>query len=129
MIRPADDGGSVLKAHFLGPSGEVAATIVTRSIPSCSTSSSQLASLSIKSRAAAQDAGSLTHRLVRPWPGSPAILIETETHDAGGLPQGIEAPELDAARRVATALESSCTDIPFRNALPVALWLLEAHEA
>ena len=80
-------------------------------------------------RAVAPNAGALTHRLVRPWPGSPAILLETETHDAVRLPRGIEAPELDAARRVATALESLRTDIPFRNALPVALWLLEADKA
>ncbi len=129
VIRQAGDGGSMLTAHFLGPSGEVAATIVTRNIPSCSTTSSQLASVTIKSRSAAADAGFETHRLVRPWPGSPAILLETETHEEGRLPRGIEAPELDAARRVATALESSCTDLPFRNALPVALWLLETDEA
>ena len=48
--------------------------------------------------------------------------------DSCRLPRGIDAPELDAARRVATALESSRIDIPFRNALPIALWLMEPAE-
>jgi hypothetical protein len=40
----------------------------------------------------------------------------------------IEVPELDAAHRIAAALESSRVDPPFDRALPIALWLLEAGD-
>ena len=45
--------------------------------------------------------------------------------DSTGLPRGVDAPELDTARRIAAALESSRIDLPFRNAFPIALWLME----
>jgi hypothetical protein len=41
------------------------------------------------------------------------------------LPRGVHAPEIDAPRRIAAALESARIDVPFRKALPIALWLLE----
>lgn len=126
----ADDSSGALGARLRGPSGDVAVTIVTRLIPTCTTASPQLTGVTIKTRALSRDNTSVeTFRLVRPWPGSPAILCETETLESGRLPRGIDAPELDAARRVATALESSRTDLPFRNALPIALWLLEPVES
>ena len=41
------------------------------------------------------------------------------------FPATVLAPEIDPARRVAAALESSRNDPPFQNALPHLLWLLE----
>ena len=128
--RAVDDSSGTLTARLHGPSGDVAVTIVTRLIPTCSAASPQLASVTIKTRAISGGKSPIeTLRLVRPWPGSPAILVETETQGAGRLPRGIDAPELDSARRIATALECARTDIPFRNALPIALWLMQANEA
>ena len=100
--------------------------IVTRAVPADCPAVPQIAAVTIKTQPLAGDKSSgETFRLVRPWPGSPAVLVETETESSGRLPRGIDAPELDAARRVATALEASRIDIPFRSALPIALWLLE----
>jgi glucose-6-phosphate dehydrogenase assembly protein OpcA len=118
---PAEDNSCALVARFQGPSGDVESTIVTRSIPGCTTARSQLAGLTLKTGGPAGE----TFRLVRPWPGSPAVLVETETQGSVRLPRGIEAPELDPARRIATALESSSTDVAYRNARPIALWLMQ----
>ena len=86
----------------------------------------QLAAVTIKTRPRTGESSSAEiDRLVRPWPGSPAVLVETETPASCRLPRAIDAPELDAAHRIAAALESSRIDIPFQNALPIALWLLE----
>ena len=41
------------------------------------------------------------------------------------LPRVVESPELDPARRIAAALESSRLDPPFHKALPIALWLMQ----
>jgi hypothetical protein len=54
--------------------------------------------------------------------------VETETGNSYGLPRGINAPELDAPRRIAAALESARVDVPFRKALPIAFWLLKQSE-
>jgi glucose-6-phosphate dehydrogenase assembly protein OpcA len=126
--RSADDSSFSLSARFLGTQGEVPVRIVTRAVPTDFPAVPQLAAVTIKVQPKAGDKSSgETLRLVRPWPGSPAVLVETETETEGPgrLPRGIDAPELDAARRVATALEASRIDFPFRSALPIALWLLE----
>jgi hypothetical protein len=64
-------------------------------------------------------------RVARPAIDATAVRIEAASGDLCRLPRLVEAPELDAARRVAAALESSRNDPPFQNALPIALWLLE----
>ena len=69
--------------------------------------------------------GTETFRLSRPAPDSSAIHVEAEAPDSCFLPRVIEAPELDPARRIAAALESSRLDPPFQKALPIALWLME----
>jgi hypothetical protein len=74
---------------------------------------------------AKRSAGGEVFRLARPKPDSPAIRVQAETCDSCGLPRLVEAPELDPARRIAAALESSRIDPPFQNALPIAHWLLE----
>src|SRR5262249_31951818 len=117
-----------LSARLRDGQEEVAIRIVTRAVSSGRPSTPQIAAVTIKIRplSGGQNSGE-TFRLVRPWPGSPAILVETETTTDGSsrLPRGIDAPELDTARRIATALEASRIDIPFRNALPITLWLME----
>jgi glucose-6-phosphate dehydrogenase assembly protein OpcA len=127
---PAADSSYILLARLLGPGGEVAVSIVNRLISPGMTAWPQLAAVTLKTRAASNgESHTETFRLVRPWPGSPAVLVETDGPDCCNLPRGVDAPELDAARRVATALESSRNDIPFRNALPIALWLMESAES
>jgi glucose-6-phosphate dehydrogenase assembly protein OpcA len=124
--QQADNSSSGLIARFLGAPGEVSVRVVTRAAPSGCPAAPQLASVTIKTRPLDPDQSSAEiHRLVRPWPGSPAVLVESETRDSTSLPRGVDAPELDTARRIAAALESSRTDLPFRNALPIALWLME----
>jgi hypothetical protein len=51
--------------------------------------------------------------------------VETAAANSCCLPRVIEAPELDPARRIAAALESSRLDPPFQKALPIALWLMD----
>lgn len=67
--------------------------------------------------------------LSRPSAASADISIETTGGDRDHLPGRVLAPELDTARRLAAALESSRDDPPFRRALPIALWLLGEHSA
>jgi hypothetical protein len=73
--------------------------------------------------------GPETFRLSRPAPGSSSVLIQADATDVCRLPRLVDAPEIDHAPRVAATLESACVDVPFQNALPVALWLLEHTEA
>jgi glucose-6-phosphate dehydrogenase assembly protein OpcA len=120
------DSSSLVLARLIGPSGDVAVSILTRPSSLGAMDWPQLAAVTLKTRAVTgQDSPAETFRLIRPWPGSPAVLVETDGPESCHLPRGVDAPELDAPRRVATALESSRIDIPFRNALPIALWLAE----
>jgi glucose-6-phosphate dehydrogenase assembly protein OpcA len=122
------DNSFALSARLCAGQEEVPIRIVTRAIPSGCPSTPQIAAVTLKIHPPNGNLSSgETFRLVRPWPGSPAILVETETATDSGsrLPRGVDAPELDPARRIATALEASRIDIPFRNALPIALWLME----
>jgi len=66
-----------------------------------------------------------TFRLRRSDPSSPAVRVEADTPNACHLPRIVSVPELEPARRVAAALESSRVDPPFQNALPIAMWLME----
>jgi glucose-6-phosphate dehydrogenase assembly protein OpcA len=127
--HPADDSSYALTARFLGAAGELSVRIVSRAVPPGCPAAPQIAAATIKTRPLAGDNSvAETLRLVRPWPGSPAVLVETETGDSYRLPRGVNAPELDAPRRIAAALESARIDIPFRKALPIAFWLLEYLE-
>jgi glucose-6-phosphate dehydrogenase assembly protein OpcA len=121
-VIAAGDGSRVSQARFEGPAGNIAVDIVTRPLPAGFPASPGLAGLTITTRA---PRGAETFRLYRPAPDSPAIRVEAEALNSCSLPRVIDAPELDAARRVAAALESSRLDPPFQKALPIALWLLE----
>jgi len=128
--RKVADADGVLRAHFLGPGGEVAFSIVTRPSPGGVPASTELMGVTITSRGSgAGGEGVETFRLNRPAPGSPAVLIEAEATDVCCLPRVVDAPELDLARRIAATLESSCVDLPFQKALPIALWLMEPAES
>ena len=125
--QPGDDSSCALSGRFQGARGELIARIVTRAIPAGCRAAPQIAAVTIKTKPlAGDDSSAETDRLVRPWPGSPAVLVETEAPGLDRLPRGVDAPELDAAHRIAAALESSRIDIPFRKAVPIALWLLES---
>jgi glucose-6-phosphate dehydrogenase assembly protein OpcA len=123
--RPTYKAGgsdSVLLAKMLGPSGDVAIDIATRPIPPNLPALTRIVGLTLTARGRR---GAETFRLSRQTPESPAVHVEAEATDACFLPRVIDAPELDPARRVAAALESSRVDLPFQRALPTALWLLE----
>jgi len=125
-LNHATDAEGVLRVHFAGPGGDIALSIVTRPSPGNTPARAELMGVTITSRGsgAGRDAVE-TFRLRRPAPGSPAVLVQADAIDACRLPRVVDAPELDLARRVAATLESACVDLPFQNALPIALWLLE----
>jgi glucose-6-phosphate dehydrogenase assembly protein OpcA len=121
--RSSSGTESVLRAAFLGPQGTVTVEIVTGPTPPDLSPEPRLSVVAI---AAKGSQGVQTFRLARPAPDSLAIGVEAETCDSCRLPRLVEAPELEPAHRVAAALESSRIDPPYQNALPIALWLLEA---
>jgi glucose-6-phosphate dehydrogenase assembly protein OpcA len=128
-LLPADDSSFALSARFIGAQGAISFRVVTRAVPLGCRAAPQIAAVTIKTRPPGGDVTSIeTNRLVRPWPGSPAVLVESETCESYRLPRGVDAPELDAPRRIAAALESARIDAPFRKAVPIALWLLEYSE-
>jgi hypothetical protein len=68
--------------------------------------------------------GPASLRLARPVGRPEELRVEICSDRTCALPRVVVAPELDAPRRVATALESARLDIPYRRALPLTLWLL-----
>jgi hypothetical protein len=114
---------NALRAAFLGPQGTITVDILTRAVPPDLAPEPRVMAVRLTSQG---PHGGETLHLARPAPDSPAIRIEAETCDSCRLPRLVESPELDPAQRVAAALESSRIDPPFQNALPIALWLLEA---
>jgi hypothetical protein len=123
--KPVNLGGvsdRVTRVGFAGPAGEITVDIVTRPLPAGLAASPRLSGVTITTRS---PRGPETFRLYHPAPDSPAVRVEVEALNACTLPRMIDAPELDAARRVAAALESSRLDPPFQKALPIVLWLME----
>jgi glucose-6-phosphate dehydrogenase assembly protein OpcA len=120
--KTSGDSESSLVAQFAGPAGGVAIEIVTRALPAGVPVAPRLAAVEITTRT---PQGAERFRLSRPAPESPAILVEAEALDSCFLPRVIDAAELDPARRIAAALESSRLDPPFERALPIGIWLLE----
>lgn len=113
---------SVVQASFRGPEGPIAVEIYTRAMPAGLAASPRLADVTITAHG---HEGLDTFRLRRPDPASPAVFVEAHTPTACHLPRTVSVPELERAQRVAAALESSRIDPPFRNALPIAIWLTE----
>ncbi len=121
-MNSARDSESIFTATFAGPAGDVAVNIVTRPLPAGLPATPRLAAVVITTR---RPEGTETFRLSRPDPGSSAVRVEADAPGSCFLPRVIDAPELDPARRIAAALESSRLDPPFQKALPLALWLME----
>ena len=117
--RPDRSGGQ-LSATFQGPPGRIDITIVTAPDPSLG--SAQLLATTLTAKAAG---GRETFALHRRAAGSPEVHVEIDSADYCTLPRVVLAPDLDAPRRLAAALESSRNDPPFQHALPIALWLME----
>jgi glucose-6-phosphate dehydrogenase assembly protein OpcA len=115
--------GSAFTAEFQAANRAVAVTIATGPIPAGLPAAPRLIGVTITARG---PEGVETFRLGRPSPESRAVRIEVEAVDSCGLPSIVEAPELDLARRIAAALESSRLDAPFHKALPITLWLLDS---
>jgi hypothetical protein len=103
----------------------VAVTIATTAVPGLTVARLNSTTLTVRQDAASSDGGS-TFRLRRVSPGSAEVRVENDAPGYCSLPRIVLAPEIDPARRVAAALESSRNDPPFQNALPHLLWLLEA---
>jgi glucose-6-phosphate dehydrogenase assembly protein OpcA len=121
-VNSAGDSESILTATLAGPAGNVVVDIVTRPAPAGTPATPRLTAVVITTRT---PVGTETFRLRRPDPASPAIHVEAEAPGSCLLPRVVEAAELDPARRIAAALESSRLDPPFQKALPLALWLME----
>jgi glucose-6-phosphate dehydrogenase assembly protein OpcA len=120
-VNSPGDSESTFVATFTGPAGDIAIEIITRPLPAALPATPRLATVVLTTRT---PNGTETFRLRRPTPDSSAIHVEAQSLESCFLPRVIEAPELDAARRIAAALESSRLDPPFENALPIALWLM-----
>jgi glucose-6-phosphate dehydrogenase assembly protein OpcA len=118
---------AVLTARFVNSGRDVTLRIVTRTEPGASVAAPQIARVTIRGQRDGAKEGE-TFEIHRPVPDSPVVLVEAEACDACRLPRLIEVPELDPARRIAAALESSRVDLPFDRALPIALWMLEGGE-
>ncbi len=118
--QPVRDGGK-LSARFRGPTGDVTVAIRTEAEPSLSVA--QLASIELTTRAVG-DTGAEQFRLHRFLPTSPMIRVEIDSNAYCTLPRSVLATELDPARRISAALESSRIDPPFEKALPHALRLM-----
>lgn len=125
--RPAvstASGETRLQAEFLGPRGPVTAWITTRADNSGTITEPRLSGVAITLKSPDGHDTEL-FSLTRPAIDSTAVRVEAESGELCRLPRLVEAPELDPARRIAAALESSRIDPPFHKALPIALWLLE----
>lgn len=121
--RSSAGSETLVTAAFRGPQGPVTVEILTRPTPPGGSPTPRLTAVALAARRGQELE---TFRLARPAPDATALRIEAESGDSCRLPRLVEAPELDLAHRVAAALESSRTDSPYQNALPLALGLLEA---
>lgn len=125
QVRPvnlATPAGSSFRSAFLGPRGTLAVEVVTQPLPAKLPNAPMLSGVTITARG---PGGAETFRLSRPTPDSPEVRIQARAPDYCLLPITVLAPELDPARRIAAALDASRFDLPFENARPIALWLIE----
>jgi glucose-6-phosphate dehydrogenase assembly protein OpcA len=105
-----------LAASFRGPSGYIDVELLTEVDPSA-----PLAHVTGVTLATRTPDGEGSFRLDR---HGDDVRVEACAPSYCALPRLVRAPEFDAPRRLAAALESSRDDPPYRNALPHALWLL-----
>lgn len=108
-----------LLARFRSDHGTIPVEILTRA--DASLAAAQLAATTLTARGSD---GPETFRLERPSVRSAEVDVKVNAPSYCTLPRAVLAPELDAARRVAAALESSRVDPTFENARPHLLWLM-----
>jgi glucose-6-phosphate dehydrogenase assembly protein OpcA len=116
--RDLDEDGS-LQAQFQGPSGIITIAIRTRL-----NSHRLLAEIAAVGLTTAHTHGEGTFQLARSRTFREEIRVEVCSPTHCNLPRRVRSPELDAAHRVASALEARRRDGPYLKALPIALWLL-----
>ena len=107
-------------ATFRGPNGPVAVTIIAESIAG-STPLPQVLSLALT---IAGDDGPDVLRVARLAPDQPQVRVDRSSPLACVLPRVVSVAQVDAAGRVAAALESARQDPPYARALPHFFWLL-----
>jgi len=121
-----DGDGSRLKADFEGPGGPLGVEIRVRPFPNGSPSAiPRLIGVTITAHGGR---GLETFSLHRLSPESTEICTQVDSPEYCRLPSTVHAEPIDAARRVASALELSRFDPPFEKALPFMLWMLERAE-
>ncbi len=120
------DPETELHAEFAGPRGTIPVRITTRPDRSTSASGPRVMGVTITAEGPG-GSGTEVFSLARPAIDSTAVRVDAESVEVCRLPRLVEAPELDPARRIAAAMESSRIDPPFQKALPIALWLLEQN--
>jgi glucose-6-phosphate dehydrogenase assembly protein OpcA len=125
-VNAASESQGVLSARLKGAAGEIAVTITTRLLPASLPAIPRVMGVTITTKT---PNGPETFRLSRSAPESPAVRVDAGAFASCCLPRVIDAPELDPARRIAAALESSRLDPPFQNALPIVLWLMESERS
>jgi hypothetical protein len=123
--RSTSPSETAIEAEFLRPQGPVAIRISTRPDPSATLTEHRVMGVTLTTKGP-EGRGFERFSLVRPSIDSTAVRVDAETAEPCRLPRLVEAPELDPARRIAAAMESSRIDPPFQNALPIALWLMES---
>jgi hypothetical protein len=124
-VNLPDASGCVYRTSFQGPHVKVSVEIATRGLPPAQSAEPCLFGVTISAHG---PEGPESFRLRRPDPGSQVIRVESDAPGYCRLPSLVRAIELDAAHRIAAALESSRIDRPFENARPIALWLIEHLE-
>jgi glucose-6-phosphate dehydrogenase assembly protein OpcA len=120
----ASSEDTAMQAEFLGPLGTITVRITTRPDHSGSITEPRIMGVALTAKGP-DGRGAEVFSLVRPAIDSKAVQVDAESGDLCRLPRLVEAPELDSARRISAALESSRIDPPFHNALPIAIWMLE----
>jgi len=125
-VNAPDGDGSRFRADFEGPGGPLKVEIQTGPFPDDAPSIPRLTGVTITAHGAR---GLETFRLHRPKPDSAEIRVQADAPDYCRLPSTVNAGPIDAARRVASALELSRFDPPFEKALPFMLWMLERAES
>ena len=110
---------------FRGPTGPVAVEIRAESRPGVDTPGLRSVTLTTRKGDGPDAAEPEVFRLARVNEGSGEVRIDVDSPSHCALPRTVFSPELDAARRISAALESSRNDPPFQKALPFALRLLE----
>ena len=108
-------------ATFQGDHGEVRVTLTTEPIAG----TGSLPKILELALTIATDDGADVLRVTRLANDSPQVRVDRSSPSACVLPRVVTVAPVDAAGRVAAALESARQDPPYARALPHLFWLLE----